>query len=126
MAPKWWKPNKRFIVEVKGGDADGLCVATDDAEPSDAELAISIYRMTQGGELGKAFVGMSVANLARRIDGQNLEDRHYCIPHYYTVVERLDEPDGLFVQIQHRAGDLPPGFIPGTQGEDSAHTGPDG
>jgi hypothetical protein len=119
MPPKYWKPTKRINVEVKGGDADGLFLATDDPDSAIADTALMVYQLTEGGTKGRAFAGMSIANNLRLRKGESLAPfQRGMQAHYYTVIEQIDEPNEMLIQLQHRGGDLPPELTQRTRDED--------
>lgn len=102
MAPKYWNLPKRVIVEVIGGDADGLYLDSEDQDSALAEEAKSVYRMTEGGTVGRATAGLSMGRLIRLRSGdRSAAENHGGHAHYYCVSERIEEDSEILIRLQH-------------------------
>jgi hypothetical protein len=101
---------KPVIVEVLGGgDSDGLFVDSRSKERAVAEQALNFYRMTAGGELGRSMVGMSAGNVLRLLRGERFSpEKMGGQPHFYTVVERIEEPNEMLLRLHYTAGRTKP------------------
>src|SRR6476660_623325 len=109
-APKWLWPTKQVLVEILGGGRSvkkKLDTARDD--PVVAEQALAMFRISAGGEVGRSHMGMSAGNLMRVRRGEQLDDTKYGQTHFYTLVEKIDEPKTLLLRFHYTAG---PTFTP--------------
>lgn len=89
----------RVIFKFKGGPLDGKTVSGDAGEPGEAQR---YYVLTYHGRLGQRFRTASeyaVNVLVRR--GLQAEQPHPFQPHYYEVIDRIDNGDVLVVRTEY-------------------------
>jgi hypothetical protein len=113
MAKKFMPPpksTKPLCIEILGGgEEDGLHLDTRTQDPVVLQQVQTIYRLTGGGEVGHTMTGMSIANLGRLLNGEHLTPYQFGgQPHYYTIVERVEDDRELLLQVQYTAGRTTP------------------
>lgn len=89
----------RVIFKFKGGPLDGKTVSGDAGEPGEAQR---YYVLTYHGRLGQRFRTASeyaVNILVRK--GLQAEQPHRFQPHYYEVIDRIDNGDVLLVRTEY-------------------------
>ena len=94
--------SKCVIVEVIGGDSDGLVL--DSQQSEDLEKIRSLMFMTNNGKVGSGFKGTSLSELHRVMDGANKfepEKLPWGFINYYWVRERLVEGDTVMIRMYH-------------------------
>lgn len=98
-------PDKVVTVEIiGGGDADGLYLDTQ-TSPLVIQQVQSMYVLTQGGTIGCTMVGISVTNYQRLVHGEKLGPHQFGgQPHYYTIVDRLEDDNQLLLRAHYTAG----------------------
>lgn len=96
-------PEKRIVIEFGGGDVDGLVLDSVNADEAQRQMIRAVWRMTHGGEVGRAFRGISLEHfrrlgrLALVADGRP----NYGVEYIVTSKEETDER--LRIAIRHSA-----------------------
>ncbi len=105
-APEWFTPPKHVMVEILGGgDCDGLYLDTYSGDPVIAEQALTMYRMSEGGVVGRSHMGIAVGNILKTMRGEEVDrSQPYGQIHFYTLVEKVDEPNTLLLRFHYTAG----------------------
>lgn len=95
--------NKRILIEISGGDADGRTFDSASTDPVEKQMVQSLLWMTSKGTEGKAFHGLSIsANEALSRGALNFKDVKASSDgstHKYTVFERHEDDDGILIRI---------------------------
>lgn len=96
-------PEKRVVVEFGGGDADGLILDSVTADDAQRLMIRAVWRLTAGGEIGRAFRGISLDGF-RRLGRQAVEAAGRSADGYHYVVTSRDETnDRVRIAVRYAA-----------------------
>jgi hypothetical protein len=101
---------KRFLIEIIGGDVDGRTFDSLSADAVEREMVQGLLHMSHEGKVGHAFHGVSIAMIEamRRGEKGHRDWKPATGTHKYTVVERLDEGDEVLIRLRYSVKPLEP------------------
>jgi hypothetical protein len=94
---------KRYLIEVIGGDADGRTFDSQSPDATERKMVECLVFMTHDGKVGSAFHGVSMGMEEALWHGK--KGIHDWKPttgtHKYTVVERIEEGNEVLIRLQY-------------------------
>jgi hypothetical protein len=100
-------PSKRVHIEIIGGDADGLFLDSQSTNSQERELVEGMLYMTNNGEIGQGWRGVSLTNLREIQAGISGRKSAPDFMHEYRVVERIEEESEILIRMRYHGRKLP-------------------
>jgi hypothetical protein len=103
-----WTPltaSKHVIIELLGGDADGLVLDSSSKDETERRRVETILWVTNNGEIGHGMQGSALIEILAQtkqkpaLDELNLRRRPLSFVHCYLVKERLEEHNEVLIRI---------------------------
>lgn len=96
-------PEKRIVVEFGGGDADGLILDSVTVDDAQRLMIRAVWRLTAGGEIGRAFRGISLEGFRRLGRYADEDTAGRGDEHQYVVTSREETDERVRIAIRYAA-----------------------